>query len=259
MNTPILRVNNIETYYGRIRALHGVSFEAPKGSITVILGNNGAGKSTILKTIMGLLDDQPDKGAIYFEEHEIQRRDTTHIVRRGIGYVPEGREILAELNVQENLQVGAYLRRDRRGIHEDLERMYRQFPPLAGRQRQLAGTLSGGEQQMLAIARAMMNRPRLLLLDEPSLGLSPALVREVFLMIQRIRQEGVTILLVEQNAHKALEVADFGLVLENGRIVFSGAAEEMRANEDVREFYLGVKTDESIKGYQRYKRKRRWR
>lgn len=259
MKPPLLIVNNIETYYNRIRALHGVSFAIQAGTITAILGNNGAGKSTALNTIMGLLDDQPERGSIFFDGRHIDGLKTERIVRKGIGYVPEGRAVFEELTVQENLLIGAYLRQGRRAVREDLERMYAHFPVLEKRRRQQAGTLSGGEQQMLAIARALMNRPRLLLMDEPSLGLSPVLVHEIFDIIRKIREEGVTILLVEQNANKALEVADYGYVMENGRFVTSGTAAKLSADEEVREFYLGIKAEESIKGYQRYKRKKRWR
>lgn len=256
---PILQVNNIETYYDIIRVVHGVSFEIKEGTITAILGNNGAGKTTILNTIMGLLDDQPDKGSIYFNGNPIHGKDTERIVKSGIGYVPEGREIFDELTVKENLLVGAYTRSKKKEIKEDMERMYNWFPVLEERKDQLGGTLSGGEQQMLAIARAMMNRPKLLLMDEPSLGLSPLLVQTIFDIIPVIRKEGVTILIVEQNANMALKVADFGYVMENGRFVTSGTAEELREDEDVKEFYLGIKAEVSAKGYQRYKRKKRWR
>ena len=255
----MLRLHNIETVYGRIQALRGVSLTLAEGTITTILGNNGAGKSTILKTIMGLLDDQPDKGEIYFREKRISGEETPAIVRQGISYVPEGREIFDELTVRENLMTGAYIRKDKKEIRADVEKMFNWFPVLKNREKQLAGTLSGGEQQMLAIGRAIMNRPKLLLLDEPSLGLSPILVSEIFQIIRTIHESGITILLVEQNANMALEVANFGYVLENGRFVTSGTAEELRQNEDVREFYLGLKAESSIKGYQRYKRKKRWR
>ncbi|MCR9287949.1 MAG: ABC transporter ATP-binding protein [Bacteroidetes bacterium] len=258
MPKPLLQVNNIETYYDIIRVVHGVSFEIQEGTITAILGNNGAGKTTILNTIMGLLDDQPDKGTIFFEGKPIHGKDTEAIVKVGIGYVPEGREIFDELTVMENLLVGAYLRGKKKEIEVDLVRMYEWFPILRARKNQLAGTLSGGEQQMLAIARAMMNRPKLLLMDEPSLGLSPLLVQQIFDIIPMIKKEGVTILIVEQNANMALKIADFGYVMENGRFVTSGVAADLRENEDVKEFYLGIKSEVSAKGYQRYKRKRRW-
>ena len=254
----ILQVNNIETYYDKIRALHGVSFEIEEGSVTTILGNNGAGKTTTLNTIMGLIDDEPDKGTIHFQNERIHRINTEKIVAKGIGYVPEGREVFDELTVKENLMVGAYLRRDRKGIKSDLDKMFEYFPVLKERINQQAGKLSGGEQQMLAISRALMNRPKLLLMDEPSLGLSPVLVKMVFDIIPAINAEGITILLVEQNANMALKVADYGYIMENGRFVTSGTSQELKDDEDVKEFYLGIKMETSIKGEQRYKRKRRW-
>lgn len=254
----LLEVKNIETYYDKVRALHGVSFEIKEGSITAILGNNGAGKTTTLNTVMGLLDDQPDKGTVIFNGQRIDGKDTEKIVGMGIGYVPEGREVFDELTVKENLLVGAYLRSDRKGIQADMERMFECFPVLRERIDQQAGKLSGGEQQMLAISRALMNRPKLLLMDEPSLGLSPALVKMIFEIIPTIRDQGITVVLVEQNANMALKVADFGYIMENGRFVTSGTAEELANDEDVKEFYLGIKLETSVKGEQRYKRKRRW-
>ena len=258
MEKRVLEVKNIETYYDKVRALHGVSFDIAPGSITAILGNNGAGKTTILNTVMGLIEDEPDKGKIFYEGREIQRWDTEKIVALGIGYVPEGREIFEELTVRENLLVGAYLRRDSREVKSDMERVFSYFPVLKDRLPQLGGTLSGGEQQMLAISRALMNRPKLLLMDEPSLGLSPALVTMIFDIIPAIRDEGITVLLVEQNARMALKVADFGYIMENGRFVTSGTSEELMDDEDVKEFYLGIKLETSVKGEQGYKRKRRW-
>lgn len=258
MGNSILQVNNIETYYDHVRALHGVSFEIMEGTITAILGNNGAGKTTTLNTVMGLLDDQPDKGTILFDGQRIDRMDTEKIVSRGIGYVPEGREVFDELTVKENLLIGAYLRKNRAEIGKDIDRMCAYFPVLKDRLNQQAGTLSGGEQQMLAISRALMNRPTLLIMDEPSLGLSPALVKQIFDIIPTIRDEGVTIMLVEQNANMALKIADFGFIMENGRFVHSGSSKELLEDEDVKEFYLGIKLEESVKGEQRYKRKRRW-
>lgn len=257
--SEMLRVNNIETYYDLIYALRGVSFSLMEGEITTILGTNGAGKSTILKTIMGLIEDQPDKGDIEFEGKKINHKDTEKIVRMGISHVPEGRQIFEELTVKENLQMGAYLRNDRNSVNRDIRQVYDYFPILKDREKQWAGTLSGGEQQMLAISRALMSKPKLLFLDEPSLGLSPLLVKEIFEIIKIINQEGVTILLVEQNANMALGIAKTGLIIESGRFVLKGSAEELLKNKDVQEFYLGVKTEVSTKGYQRWKRKKSWR
>ncbi len=255
----LLEIKNIETFYILIYALRGVSLTVDEGTITAILGNNGAGKSTILKTVMGLLDDQPDKGTIEFMDKRIDGKDTEVIVRMGLSYVPEGREVFEELSVRENLLMGAYIRKDRAAIKKDFEQIYQYFPVLEQRDDQWAGTLSGGEQQMLAIGRALMNRPKLLFLDEPSLGLSPLLVREIFSIIKTINDAGVTILLVEQNARMALSISDVGLILENGRFVMKGKSSELVEDKDVREFYMGIKSEESAKGYQRWKRKKRWR
>jgi branched-chain amino acid transport system ATP-binding protein len=255
----MLKVRNLETFYGPLQALFGVSMEVPEGGIVTILGANGSGKSTILKTITGLLKDQPEKGTIELLGKRLNFKDTADIVRLGISYVPEGREVFPELTVRENLMMGAYLRRDRKKIEADLDSMQKTFPVLEERAAQLAGTLSGGEQQMLAMARGLMSRPKLLMLDEPSLGLSPALVKDIFRMIKEIRDQGTTILLVEQNARLALQTADHGFVLENGRIVMDDKCQELLANEDVQEFYLGVRKDQGASGQQRYKRKKRWR
>ncbi|MBW2615466.1 MAG: ABC transporter ATP-binding protein [Deltaproteobacteria bacterium] len=257
--SALLEIKNIETFYILIYALRGVSLSVEEGTITAILGNNGAGKSTVLKTVMGLLDDQPDKGTIEFMGKRIDGKDTEVIVRKGISYVPEGREVFEELSVRENLLMGAYIRKDRAGIKKDFERIYGYFPVLKDREDQWAGTLSGGEQQMLAIGRALMNRPKLLFLDEPSLGLSPILVRDIFKIISTVNDEGVTILLVEQNARMALTISDVGLILENGRFVMKGKAKELMEDKDVQEFYMGMRSEESAKGYQRWKRKKRWR
>jgi branched-chain amino acid transport system ATP-binding protein len=255
----LLEIRNIETYYGLIYAIRGASLSVEVGTITAILGNNGAGKSTILKTVMGLIEDQPDKGTIEFMGRRINDEDTERIVRMGISYVPEGREVFEELTTRENLLMGAYLRKDRMAVKSDFEEIYRHFPVLKARENQWAGTLSGGEQQMLSIGRALMNRPTLLFLDEPSLGLSPILVKEIFRIIEDIHEEGVTILLVEQNARMALAISDFALILENGRFVMKGAAKELMEDKDVKEFYMGIRSEESAKGYQRWKRKKRWR
>jgi len=257
--SALLEIKNIETYYNLIYAIRGASLSVEKGTITAILGNNGAGKSTILKTVMGLLDDQPDKGTIEYMGKRIDGKDTEKIVRMGISYVPEGREVFEELTVRENLFLGAYTRKDQTDIKEDFERIYQYFPQLKGRDNQWAGTLSGGEQQMLAIGRALMSRPNLLFLDEPSLGLSPILVKEIFRIIKTIHGEGVTILLVEQNARMALSISDVGLILENGRFVMKGNSKDLMEDKDVKEFYMGVRSEASAKGYQRWKRKKGWR
>ncbi|MDD2276668.1 MAG: ABC transporter ATP-binding protein [Smithellaceae bacterium] len=257
----MLSVKNIETWYDLIRALHGISFEIQEGQIVALLGSNGAGKTTTLKTIMRILedDDQPEKGTIEFLGKRIDRMDTEEIVRLGISYVPEGREVFPELTVMENIQMGAYTRRDRKGIAEDIESVFKQFPILSERRNQQAGHLSGGEQQMLAIGRALMSRPKLLMLDEPSLGLSPLLTKEIFNIIQRINKQGVTILLVEQNVNMALKYSHYAFLMENGRIVRADKPEVLREDDDVKEFYLGIATETSVKGYKRYRRKVRFR
>lgn len=253
----LLRIRNIETYYGPIMAIKGVSLDVEEGDIVTILGANGAGKTTILKTISGVMD--PEKGIIEFTGQKIDRMDPNKIVRMGISHVPEGREIFHDLTVRENLMMGSYLRRDRDGIQKDLQTVYGYFPVLKARASQMGGNLSGGEQQMLAIARALMARPKLQLLDEPSLGLAPFLVKEIFQIIKRINEEQKTaILLVEQNAFMALSFARIGYVLELGRIVMEDTCQELMENEDVKEFYLGVK-EESIRGTKRWKRKKKWR
>ncbi len=256
----MLAVKNVETWYDLIRALHGISFEIEEGSIVALLGSNGAGKTTTLKTIMRLLDDdQPEKGSIEFLGKQIHKKDTDEIVRMGISYVPEGREVFPELTVMENIQMGAFTRRDRREIKTDIEKMFEHFPILKERKNQQAGHLSGGEQQMLAIARALMTRPKLLMLDEPSLGLSPLLTKEIFNIIKDINSEGVTIFLVEQNVNMALKYSDFAYLMENGRILRADKPEVLREDEDVKEFYLGIATETSVKGYKRYRRKVRFR
>ncbi len=260
----MLKINNIETWYDLIRALHGISFEVKQGDIVTLLGSNGAGKTTTLKTIMRLLYDQkkeqPEKGTIEFLGQRIDRKNTDEIVRMGISYVPEGREVFPELSVMENITMGAYTRRDTKNIKDDVERIFAHFPILKKRKDQEAGHLSGGEQQMLAIGRALMSKPKLLMLDEPSLGLSPVLTQEIFTIIRNInQQDGVTILLVEQNVNMALKYADFAFLMENGRIVRADKPEILREDEDVKEFYLGIATEVSVKGYKRYRRKVRFR
>jgi branched-chain amino acid transport system ATP-binding protein len=234
---PLLRVQEIETFYGNIQALKGVSFEVPEGSIVTLLGANGAGKSTTLKSISGLTP--PTQGAVTFMDQLISGLPSEKVVRMGIAHVPEGRELFPELTVLENLKMGAFTRRDKREIQQSLERVYAHFSILAERRSQLAGTLSGGEQQMLAIGRALMARPRLILLDEPSLGLAPKLVEEIFRIIYDIRASGATVLLVEQNANKALSIADYGYVLETGKIALEGKSQQLLRNDHVRRLYLG--------------------
>jgi len=254
---PLLKVRNIETYYGPIMAIKGISFDVQEEAIVTILGANGAGKTTILKTICGVMD--PEKGEIEFMGQRIDSMAPNKIVRLGISQVPEGREVFHDLTVKENLMMGAYLRKDRAGIYKDLQMVFGYFPRLGERTAQLAGEMSGGEQQMVVIARALMARPKLMLLDEPSLGLSPRLVKEIYEIIVRINTEQkTTILLVEQNAPMALSVASHGFVLELGRIVMDDTCEALLANEDVKEFYLGIK-EESVRGTRRWKKKKKWR
>jgi len=257
MAEPILEVSNIESWYGPIAAVRGVSFEVPRGGIIAILGANGAGKTTTLKTICGVID--PQKGSILFEGREIRRMDPDRVARLGISHVPEGREVFPFLTVRENLRMGAFARRDAGGVADDLVAVFDYFPVLRARAEQRAGSLSGGEQQMLAISRALMARPRLMLMDEPSLGLSPKLVTEIFDIVVRInRERGVTILLVEQNANMALKIADYGYVLEVGRIVMADTCQCLMAKDDIREFYLGVK-EGGVRGQRRWKKRKTWR
>ena len=238
MAEALLTVNNIETYYGPIMALRGVSFSVPAGAIVTILGANGAGKTTILKTVSGVMD--PQKGSVTLEGRAIHGLDPDRVARLGLSHVPEGREVFPFLSVRENLRMGAYARRDAAAVAQDLEMVNEYFPVLAARAEQRAGSLSGGEQQMLAVARALMSRPRLLLLDEPSLGLAPLVVREIFRIVRTInRQERVSVLLVEQNAAMALDLADHAYLLETGRVVMSGPAAELKKNDAIRRSYLG--------------------
>jgi branched-chain amino acid transport system ATP-binding protein len=257
MTDALLTVSNLETYYGPIMAIRGVSFAVPRGSIVTVLGANGAGKTTILKTVSGVMD--PQKGTVTLEGREIQGMDPDRVTRLGVSHVPEGREVFPFLTVQENLRMGAYTRHDADEVARDLAAVYDYFPVLRARALQRAGSLSGGEQQMLSISRALMARPKMMLLDEPSLGLSPKLVKEIFDIILRInRERGVTVLLVEQNANMALHVADYGYVLEVGRIVMEDTCARLLEKDDIKEFYLGVK-ESGIRGTKRWKRKKTWR
>ena len=252
----LLQIRNIETYYGPIMAIRGVSMDVPKGSIVSLLGGNGAGKTTVLKTISGAMD--PQKGTISYAGEEIQARDPDWIARKGIAHVPEGREVFPFLNVDENLRMGAFSRRDGE-IHQDLDMVYDYFPVLGDLIKSQAVNLSGGQQQMLAIGRALMLRPKLMLLDEPSLGLSPRLVQEISDIIVRLNTEqGVTVLLVEQNAKMALSVGHFGYVMEVGRIVMEDSCERLSEATDIQEFYLGMK-DQGIRGRRRWKQRKTWR
>ncbi|MDU4961290.1 MAG: ABC transporter ATP-binding protein [Sporomusaceae bacterium] len=233
----MLTIDNINVYYGAIHALKGISVAVTEGEIVTLIGANGAGKSTILRTVSGLL--RPKTGQILFEGKDIAAVAAQSIVQLGISQVPEGRRIFANMSVLENLELGAYIRSDKAGIKTDLNQVFERFPRLAERRDQMAGTLSGGEQQMLAMGRALMSRPRLLLLDEPSMGLAPLLVKEIFKIIKEINESGTTVLLVEQNANMALSIAHKAYVLETGRITLSGTAQELAASEAVRKAYLG--------------------
>jgi branched-chain amino acid transport system ATP-binding protein len=257
MTVAMLSLNNVESAYGPIKAIRGVSLNVTKGQIATVLGSNGAGKTTILKTISGIID--PRKGSIVFRGEDITALDPTYVVRRGLSHVPEGREVFPLLTVHDNLMMGAYTRRDRDAVARDMEAVYAYFPILKEREKQDAGLLSGGQQQMLAISRAILAGPELILLDEPSLGLSPKLTRDIFEIVVRInRERGTTILLVEQNANMALNAADYGYVLENGRIVMEDTCERLREKDDIKEFYLGMK-EAGARGERRWKKKKNWR
>lgn len=252
----LLEIRNIETYYGPVMAIRGVSMDIPEGKIVSLLGGNGAGKTTVLKTISGAMD--PQKGSVTFAGGEIQNRDPDWIARQGIAHVPEGREVFPFLNVDENLRMGAFSRSDGE-VQADIELVYDYFPVLKSLIKAQAVNLSGGQQQMLAIGRALMLRPRLMLLDEPSLGLSPKLVQEISEIIVRLnREQNVTVLLVEQNARMALEVGDYGYVMEVGRIVMEDECARLREATDIQEFYLGMK-DEGVRGRRRWKQRKTWR
>ena len=237
MAEPMLKIDNIDVYYGAIHALKGISLEVNEGEIVTLIGANGAGKSTTLRTISGLL--KPKTGSITFLGQSIAGVRAHEIVKKGISQVPEGRRVFAEMTVMENLDLGAFVRKDKAGIQQDLKHVFELFPRLEERKNQSAGTLSGGEQQMLPMGRALMSRPKLLLLDEPSMGLAPLLIKEIFNIIVDINKSGTTVLLVEQNANMALSIANRAYVLETGRITLSGKAQDLAASEDVRKAYLG--------------------
>jgi len=252
----LLELRNIETYYGPVMAIRGISMDVPEGKIVSLLGGNGAGKTTILKTISGAMD--PQKGSVKFAGNEIQGRDPDVVARLGVAHVPEGREVFPFLSVDDNLRMGAFSRRDA-NIQHDLDMVYDYFPLLKTLIKAQAVNLSGGQQQMLAIGRALMLRPKLMLLDEPSLGLSPRLVQEISEIITRLNTEqGVTVLLVEQNAKMALEIGDFGYVMEVGRIVMEDTCQRLRQATDIQEFYLGMK-DQGVRGRRRWKQRKTWR
>ncbi len=257
MGETVLDIKNIESFYGPIMAIRGVSLKVEKGQVVTVLGANGAGKSTLLKTISGIMD--PEKGQVVFEGREIQGMEPHKVVGQGIVHVPEGREVFPLLTVDENLSLGAYTRSDKAEIEKDRQMVFDYFPILAERRHQEAGTLSGGQQQMLAIGRGLMLRPKIMLLDEPSLGLSPLLVQEIFAILKRLnKDEGVTMMLVEQNAKVALDLADVGYVMEVGRIVMDDTADRLMESEDIKAFYLGHQED-GARGERRWKRKKTWR
>lgn len=256
-SSALLRLTNIESAYGPIKAIRGVSLEVKKGQIVTLLGSNGAGKTTLLKTISGILD--PVRGTVEFANEDITGVESSDLVKKGLSHVPEGREVFPLLTVYENLMMGAYTRNDRDGVERDLQQAYRYFPILKERETQPAGLLSGGQQQMLAIARALLANPQMILMDEPSLGLSPKLTKEIFDIIRMInRDSGRSILLVEQNARIALQTADFGYIMENGRIVMQDTCARLMEKDDIQEFYLGIK-QEGVRTERRWKKKKTWR
>ncbi|MEK9200119.1 ABC transporter ATP-binding protein [Ureibacillus sp. 179-F W5.1 NHS] len=234
----MLKVNNIDVFYGNIHALKDVSIEVKESEIVTLIGANGAGKSTLLKTLSGLL--KPKSGTISYLSQQINGKQAQSIVKSGISHVPEGRRVFSNMTVEENLELGAYLRKDRDSIKKDIANVYELFPILGERRKQQSGTLSGGEQQMLAMGRALMAKPKLLLLDEPSMGLAPLIVKQIFEIIQMVNQQGTTVLLVEQNANMALSIADRAYVIETGKIVLSGTAKELQESEQVKAAYLGA-------------------
>lgn len=233
----MLEVKDLEVYYGMIQAIKSVSFHVDQGEVIALIGANGAGKTTILHTVTGLLS--PKKGSVVFEGQEVTKIPAHKIVSLGMAHVPEGRRVFAELSVYENLKMGAYTRKDKSEIEENLQKIYERFPRLKERKNQMAGTLSGGEQQMLAMGRALMSQPKIILMDEPSMGLSPILVNEIFDIIQEVSKSGTTVLLVEQNAKKALSIADRAYVLETGRIALEGRAEDLLRDDSIKKAYLG--------------------
>ena len=237
MSEPILELRDLRVHYGAIEALRGISLEVQEGQVVALIGANGAGKTTTLRAVTRML--RPTSGSVRFRGEEVSRLASHEIVARGMAHAPEGRGIFLNLTVQENLDLGAYLRRDRPGIAEDLSRVFDLFPILAERRSQVSGTLSGGEQQMLAVGRALMSRPKLMLLDEPSLGLAPQVVERIFLVLRQVNEGGVALLLVEQNAHKALQIAHRAYVLETGEVVMRGTGKELLASPEVRKVYLG--------------------
>ncbi|MED3573786.1 ABC transporter ATP-binding protein [Cytobacillus praedii] len=233
----MLKVDQLDVFYGNIHALKGVSLDVKEGEIVTLIGANGAGKSTLLKTLSGLL--KPKSGTIQYLNNAIAGKPAQEIVKAGISHVPEGRRVFSNMTVEENLELGAFLRKDSKEIQSDIQKVYQTFPRLLERRKQLSGTLSGGEQQMLAMGRAIMARPKLLLLDEPSMGLAPLMVKTIFEIIEEINRGGTTILLVEQNAHMALSVANRAYVIETGRVTVSGTAAELQASEEIKNAYLG--------------------
>jgi branched-chain amino acid transport system ATP-binding protein len=241
----MIKINDLVVAYGGIEALKGVSLEVPKGKIVTLVGANGAGKSTTLKSIVGLV--KPKSGTIVYEGQDLTKLTTEKMVEKGIALVPEGRRVFADLTVLENLKIGAYSRKDRNHIDKDLENIYSLFPRLKERTWQAAGTLSGGEQQMLAIGRALMSKPKLIMMDEPSLGLAPIIVKELFAIIKKInKEEGVTVLLIEQNANAALKIADIGYIMETGKIILEGSGKDLLTNEEVKKAYLGEAVKKNI-------------
>lgn len=237
MSNNILEIKNLVVSYNGIEAVKGISFDVPKGEIVTLIGANGAGKSTVLKTVAGVV--KPKNASILFEGEEISGKTPDFIVSKGVTLVPEGRRVFPNLTVLENLKIGAYLRKDKKAIQKDIEHVYELFPRLSERSWQLAGTLSGGEQQMLAVGRALMSSPKLIMMDEPSLGLAPLVVQDIFSIIRQINSEGITVLLIEQNANMALKIADKAYVMETGHITMEGTGEELLANETIKEAYLG--------------------